>query len=227
MIEEAKIMARSALDGRWKLAVGAMLIYIVCVFVFAYLTLGIVFLCMILLIGSAFESVWNVVVYVCYGIGIFAISSSLAFGFLHICMKLAKGERTSKYDVFRYLHTARQIWTTGKAVGLVSLYTCLWSLLLIVPGMIKVFSYSMTYFILLEKPHYTTRQAIEESNALMEGQKRKLFLLMLRFTGWILLCILTCGIACLWIIPYICVTISQFYLKISQTDIELSINLVE
>ncbi|MDG4658514.1 DUF975 family protein [Ectobacillus antri] len=218
MIRDAKMGARSSLDGRWKLGVGATFIYIVCVLAFAYLTLGIVFLCMIPFIGSAFESVWNVVVYVCYGLGIFVISSSLVFGFLHICMKLARGERTSIYDIFRYLHTAKQTWTTGKAVGLVSLYTCLWSLLLIVPGMIKAFSYSMTYFILLEKPHYTIRQAMEESNALMKRQKRKLFLLILSFTSWILLCILTCGIACLWIIPYICVTISQFYLKLSQTE---------
>ncbi len=92
-----------------------------------------------------------------------------------------------------------------------NVYTALWTLLLVVPGVIKSISYSQTYYVLKDNPELGFNAAIERSMAMMEGHKMQYFLLLLSFIGWILLVILTCGIASLWVNPYICATNAHFY----------------
>lgn len=82
------------------------------------------------------------------------------------------------------------------------LYTVLWTLLLIVPGIIKAYSYAMTYFLMNDNPELSGNEAIERSMAMMDGHKMRLFILDLTFIGWYLLSILTLCIALFWIIPY-------------------------
>ena len=94
---------------------------------------------------------------------------------------------------------------------LVSVYTFLWALLLIVPGIIKSISYSQTAFILKDNPELSYNTAIERSMSMMEGYKMQYFLLQLSFIGWILLCVLTCGILNLWVLPYMTATNAHFY----------------
>ena len=94
---------------------------------------------------------------------------------------------------------------------LMYLYTFLWMLLLIVPGIIKGISYSQTLYVLKDNPELTTNAAIERSMAMMEGYKMKYFILQLSFIGWILLVILTCGILSLWITPYMSAANANFY----------------
>ncbi|MCM1021693.1 MAG: DUF975 family protein [Muribaculum sp.] len=92
-----------------------------------------------------------------------------------------------------------------------AVYTFLWFLLLIVPGIIKGISYSMTSFILKDRPDLGYNAAIELSMAMMYGHKMKYFLLMLSFIGWFILCIITLGIGFLWLAPYVCATKAHFY----------------
>lgn len=73
---------------------------------------------------------------------------------------------------------------------LVGLYTLLWSLLLVIPGLIKQFSYAMTPYILAENPGMTATEAITESRRIMDGNKFRLFCLGFSFIGWSLLCAL-------------------------------------
>ena len=94
---------------------------------------------------------------------------------------------------------------------LMSAYVFLWSLLLIVPGVIKALSYALTPFILHDKPELSANEAIELSMKMMEGRKMDLFLLYLGFFGWALLCVLTLCIGFLWLEPYIYATIAAFY----------------
>lgn len=68
-----------------------------------------------------------------------------------------------------------------------TVYTLLWSVLLIVPGIIKFISYSMAYYILLDASEYTASEAIKKSQVLMKGHKLDLFLLSLSFIGWFIL----------------------------------------
>ena len=92
-----------------------------------------------------------------------------------------------------------------------SLYTFLWMLLLIVPGIIKAISYSMTPFILAEHPNLTASQAIDLSKQMMDGHKMDLFILDLTFIGWGLLSALTLGIGALWLNPYTNAAHAAFY----------------
>ena len=99
---------------------------------------------------------------------------------------------------------------------LVGLYISLWSLLFIVPGIIKAFSYAMTPYILVEYPELSVNEAIDKSRELMRGNKWRLFLLGLSFIGWILLCIPTFGIGMFWFGPYFEATIAAFYKDIKE-----------
>ena len=92
-----------------------------------------------------------------------------------------------------------------------SIYIVLWTLLLIVPGIIKSISYSQTFFVLKDNPELKNNAAIERSMAMMEGHKMEYFCLILSFIGWLLLGILTLGIGLLWVNPYIATATAHFY----------------
>ena len=97
------------------------------------------------------------------------------------------------------------------ALFLVNLFTFLWALLLIIPGIMKAFSYALTPYILLDEPELTARQAITRSCEIMQGRRWKLFCLSLSFIGWGILSILTFGIGILWLVPYMNASFAAFY----------------
>lgn len=92
-----------------------------------------------------------------------------------------------------------------------SIYTCLWTLLLIIPGIIKAFSYAMTPYVLRDEPELSYDAAITRSSQLMRGHKAELFFLYLSFIGWALLCLLTLGIGFLLLMPYVRTAEAHFY----------------
>ncbi|WP_445505908.1 DUF975 family protein [Niallia sp. 03190] len=91
------------------------------------------------------------------------------------------------------------------------IFLFLWFLLFIIPGIIKSFAYSQTFFLLKDHPEYTVTQAITESRKRMKGYKWKYFLLNLSFIGWAILCLITIGIGFLWLAPYISASLAAFY----------------
>ena len=97
------------------------------------------------------------------------------------------------------------------ALFLVNLFTFLWALLLIIPGIMKAFSYALTPYIIMDEPELTARQAITRSCEIMEGRCWKLFCLYLSFIGWGILSLLTFGIGFLWLVPYMNASIAAFY----------------
>ena len=96
------------------------------------------------------------------------------------------------------------------------LFIMLWTLLLIIPGIVKGLSYAMTPFILEEHPEMTASQAIKASMQLMDGHKMDLFILGLSFIGWSLLACLTMGIGFLFLNPYMNAAYAAFYRDISR-----------
>ena len=96
-----------------------------------------------------------------------------------------------------------------------TLYTCLWALLLVIPGIVKGLSYAMTPFILEEHPEMTASEAIKASMRLMNGHKMDLFILGLTFIGWQILACLTMGIGFLFLNPYMNAAYAAFYRSIS------------
>ena len=92
-----------------------------------------------------------------------------------------------------------------------TVYVFLWTMLLIIPGIIKAISYSQTTYILKDNPDLKNNAAIELSMAMMKGHKFDYFCLILSFIGWLLLSILTLGIGLLWVSPYITTASANFY----------------
>lgn len=92
-----------------------------------------------------------------------------------------------------------------------SLFITLWSMLFVIPGIIKACSYSMTFFIKLEHPEYTANQAITESRKMMKGHKMQYFLLQLSFIGWYILGALCLGVGVLWVDAYAQTATAVFY----------------
>lgn len=102
------------------------------------------------------------------------------------------------------------------SILLVYLYTLLWTLLFIVPGIIKGLAYSLTPFIVKDNPQLLPNEAINLSMKMMKGHKFDLFYLYLSFIGWIFLAILTLGIGLLWVIPYMQTSMAAFYLDVKN-----------
>ncbi|WNB92397.1 DUF975 family protein [Bacillus sp. NEB1478] len=94
---------------------------------------------------------------------------------------------------------------------LMMIYVILWTLLFIIPGIIKALAYSQTYFVYKDNPKMGINAAITESRKLMVGYKWKFFVLQLSFIGWVFLGLITFGIGFLWIYPYMTATYASFY----------------
>ena len=90
-------------------------------------------------------------------------------------------------------------------------YTILWALLMIVPGIIKSYSYALVPYLIEDNPELCADDCIKRSRALMKGHKKDLFLLDLSFIGWFILCMITCGIGFLWLMPYVKTSYAAFY----------------
>ena len=102
----------------------------------------------------------------------------------------------------------------------VYLWAFLWMLLLIVPGYIKIISYSMTAYILSECPNVTAKDAIKLSMRMTDGHKKELFVLYLSFIGWMILSGLTFGILLVvYTGPYINTTFSGYYIQLRDQAI--------
>ncbi|MHC5269147.1 DUF975 family protein [Enterococcus sp. LJL98] len=102
-----------------------------------------------------------------------------------------------------------------------SIFTFLWALLFIIPGIIKQYAYSQAYYVYYDAyentgvaPSYL--DAITESRRLMDGFKGQLFILDLSFIGWHILCLFTLGIGYLWLTPYIHATKAAFYKQLAE-----------
>lgn len=105
----------------------------------------------------------------------------------------------------------RQYWHKVWGMFLMYLFIALWTLLFILPGIVKAFSYALTPFILEENPDLSANEAIDHSRAMMKGHKFDLFYLYLSFIGWFLLSFLTLGIGFIWLIPYMNTAQAAFY----------------
>ena len=115
------------------------------------------------------------------------------------------------------------VW--GMILGTIDIF--LWTLLLIIPGIIKSYSYALTPYILVEHPEMSANEAIEESMRLMDGHKFDLFYLQLSFISWAILSILSLGLGVFWLIPYQMTAQAAFYRDIKNGAMPLQDNVIE
>ena len=132
----------------------------------------------------------------------------MQWGFVVAFLDVSRGKNVDYGTLFEGFKDFVRIFLT---MLLQSIYVCLWSLLLVIPGIIKAYSYSMTNYVLRDNPELKYDAAIEKSMQMMEGNKMKLFLLDLSFIGWGILCLLTLGIGCLFLAPYQQTSHAHFY----------------
>lgn len=176
--------ARESLKGRWGLAVGVAAVY--------------------LIITIAVQSVDKDAGPV---LG-FIIAGPLNLGMIIFSLAIARNANPKIDQLFSGFY---RFGSAFIAYFLVTLFTILWALLLIIPGIIASLSYAMTLFILADDQSITPREAIRKSKKMMYGYKWKYFLLNLRFIGWAILALLSVGIGFLWLLPYIQVSQAKFY----------------
>ena len=151
---------------------------------------------------------------------IFSLISAGAFyiSFVMISKKVYVGENVEVKNLF----DGFKDFTRAFLINLLqSIYTFLWALLFVIPGIVKAFAYSMSYFIAVDNPGLSANECITKSKEMMNGHKWDYFCLMLSYIGWILLSVLTCGILFLWVAPKISQASYLFYLKVSGKGVQL------
>lgn len=107
-----------------------------------------------------------------------------------------------------------------KTMFVKDIYIFLWSLLLIIPGIIKYYAYRMVPYILAENPNIGVTKAIELSNEMTKGHKFDMFVLDLSFIGWYLLGSLAFGIGVIFVNPYVNATGAELYLVLRKNALE-------
>lgn len=199
--QEYKNSALETLDGKWAHAV---LATVVMTAISGVVTL----------FSSSAEDTSSVLitllllcVYVCLSL---LVAGPLYMGYYN-ALKMLKNDGDEKVlkNMFRIAFS--NVVRNGWGMMLIQIFTFLWMLLLIVPGVIKAMSYAMTPFILNDNPELSANQAINRSMAMMQGHKMKFFLLCLSFIGWGILAVLTLGIGLFWLFPYVHSTYVAFY----------------
>ena len=111
-------------------------------------------------------------------------------------------------DGFRSGHYVNIVLT----MFLRDLFTALWSLLLVVPGIVKHYEYLMVPYIIAENPAMDYKEAFQISKQMMDGEKMEAFIMDLSFLGWYLLSAVTCGLlAILYVNPYVQASFAEMY----------------
>ncbi len=186
--------ARESLKGKWGLAIGTLVVYILILVPIQLIPFG------------GFISLF--------------ITGPFAVGIAIFALALSRSQDPKLSQVFQGF---QKFWVALGAYLLQLIFVLLWSILLIVPGIIAAISYSQTYYIIAEDDSIGPLQAITKSKRMMMGNKWKYFCLSFRFIGWELLCILSLGIGFLWLAPYMLVSFAKFYDDIPKVETEVEV----
>ena len=143
-----------------------------------------------------------------FGFVTFIIGGTVKLGYCKFLLNLHDNKPADIKDLFSQFDR----FGDGFLLSLLTaLYTFLWSLLFVIPGIIAGYKYAMAPFIMAENPGMKPNEAITASKELMDGNKLDLFCLDWSFIGWVLLNMLTLGIGGLWLRPYTNAARAAFY----------------
>lgn len=207
---ELTLAARESLAGNWFLVILGSTLFSLLMFA-AMVFSGAYAFYLVLIKSASAELDEALVSSVVYGTSqgvLYLLYGAVAVGFNHFFLGMAQQNEAN----LNYLFTGfRRFWASLGTMFLSQLLIFLWTLLLIVPGIIASFRYSMVYFVLADDPEAGPIEALRRSSTIMKGNKWKLFCLYFRFIFWWILSSLTGGLAYLWLIPYIQTAKAQFY----------------
>jgi uncharacterized membrane protein len=139
---------------------------------------------------ALFASTWQSMAFI-YGLIALVIGGAVDLGLCQFHIKLQRRQEIGVADLFSRFHIF------GKALGLrlfMALFIILWSLLLVIPGIIAAYRYAMAPYLMSENPDLGIREAVNISKQMMSGHKGRLFCLDLSFIGWYLLASLAVGL---------------------------------
>lgn len=145
----------------------------------------------------------------------FLIAPSFVLSTIMIYLALTQNVRPLVSDVWKGFNLfGKALWLTI----ITGFFVFAWSLLFIIPGIVKGYAYSMAPYILADNPDMTAREALKESKRITNGHKGELFVLTLSFIGWILLVPLTAGLITIWLAPYAHATFANYYLAMKDEN---------
>jgi uncharacterized membrane protein len=151
----------------------------------------------------------------CTFVGTLLLVPPLLVGYASFCIRVYKGEQGDIGDMFRVGFN-----DYGRNLGGVLwmwLFTSLWTLLFIIPGIIKYFSYFMTPYILADSKKVSATDALKLSMRMTKGYKGMIFVTYLSFIGWLILSGLTCGILqILYVGPYMETSLAGLYVELKN-----------
>ena len=139
----------------------------------------------------------------------FAVTCVLQTGYLAYTLKTIRHQESGLDELFRYF---KQFVKLFCLYFMVQLFTALWSLLFVIPGIVKSYEYCMVPYILAENPGMNRKEAFLISKKMMMGQKWNTFVLDLSFLGWRCLEAITFGILGIFYVePYVQATRAELY----------------
>ena len=172
--------------------------------------------------GNIFNEIWLMALAVCLiqslvlslagsiVIGVILVGGLLSYGLCHVFLQMVRSQKT-KPEISDLFTGSDQFLSLLILYCLQALFTFLWTLLFIVPGIIKSYAYSMAFYIKHDHPEYDWKKCLDESQRYMMGHKWQLFCLDFSFIGWILLGSCCCGLGMLWVTPYQQLAHTNFY----------------
>ncbi|MBQ3817385.1 MAG: DUF975 family protein [Clostridia bacterium] len=210
---ELKQRAKNGLNGKWGIAIGVLLV--------SYIIISILTSPSLVSSFKMIKDIQSGIYNVSFNSGsilslaIVVISGPLEVGLCIVFLEIIRNWQCEFADMFKGF---KNFGTNFLGGLLVVIYTYLWSLLFIIPGIVKAYSYSMTFYILADNPELTANQAISESRRMMKGHKFRLFVLELSFFWWYILCGITAGLAYFYVAPYISATKAAFYEDLKNSE---------
>ena len=200
--KELKTRAKQQLSNNWFRAIVVLVIAFVITVFSNYLS------------DIYYGGIWT---YILLSIVTFLIATPLELGQSIFFLNLAKNKEGKVSDIF--LGYKNFIKVIGVGI-LINIIVSIGLIVFIIPGLILSIMYSQSYYILAENPNIGIVECLRESRLIMDGQKWNYLVLMMSFILWILLTIITFGIAGLYVIPYYELTFTNFYLDIKNLKLD-------
>lgn len=150
------------------------------------------------------------------GVGAMIIMGPMLFGLTYLFLKQSRDNAPMQLgDLFKGF---TEDFVGNFLLGLLmNIFVALWSLLFVIPGIVKSYAYSQAFYIKADHPGYDWRACLSASQAMMQGHKMELFILDLSFIGWYFVGSLCLGVGTLWVAAYHQATRAQFYKALCGT----------
>ena len=210
--KELKENAKQQLKGNWGRAI---LAYFIAAAIVSVLSLLVIFPTLKKSVVGYQVSfpIWTWILFVV----IFLASSGLVIGIAKFFLDLSRRSGAEVKTIF----DGYKIFGKSLLLQLLTfIFTYLWSLLLVIPGIVASYRYRLAAYLLIDDETMTAKQAIDQSKQMMMGHKGDLFVLDLSFIGWAILATIPFGLGYLWLCPYMETTYANFYLSLKQSQQE-------